>query len=131
MTARYIEQLATLVVDTGYHLHRELGPGLLESVYRTVLANRLERIGVKVEQEKAVDIIIDGIAFSAAYRVDLFLDDHLVVELKALEKISGLHIRQTLTYVQLLHQPLGLLLNFGSEKWADGVRRIMNNNLTK
>ena len=74
-----------------------------------------------------MDIVIDGIAFAAAYRVDLFLDDHLVVELKAMEKISGLHIRQTLTYVTLLNQPLGLLLNFGSEKWSEGVRRIMNN----
>jgi GxxExxY protein len=121
------EELVRLVVDTGYHLHRELGPGLLESVYQTVLAGRLARLGVKVEQEKAVDIVVDGIIFAAAYRVDLFLDDHLVIELKAQEKIAGLHIRQTLTYVKLLNQPLGLLLNFGSERWSDGVRRIMNN----
>lgn len=122
------ERLVTLVVDTGYHLHRELGPGLLESVYQTVLAGRLARLGVKVEQEKAVDIVVDELKFAEAYRVDLFLDDHLVVELKAVEKISGVHIRQALTYIKLLNQPLGLLLNFGSERWSDGVRRIMNNN---
>ncbi|MGH8335625.1 MAG: GxxExxY protein, partial [Gammaproteobacteria bacterium] len=94
-----LERLATLVVDTGYHSHRELGPGLLESVYQAVLTSRLSQLGVRVEQEKAVGISVDGLYFANACRVDLFLDDHLVVELKAVEKISGLHIRQTLTYV--------------------------------
>jgi GxxExxY protein len=121
------ERLITLVVDVGYHVHTELGPGLLESVYERVLANRLTRLGVKVELQKSVDIVVDDISFPDAYRVDLFLDDHLVVELKAIEKISGLHIRQALTYVQLLDQPVGLLVNFGCERWSDGVRRIMNN----
>jgi GxxExxY protein len=122
-----VERLITLVIDVGYHIHNDLGPGLLESVYQTVLANRLERLGVKVEAQKPVDIVVDGTTFADAYRVDLFLNDHLVVELKALEKISGLHIRQTLTYVKLLEKPVGLLLNFGSERWSEGVRRIMNN----
>jgi GxxExxY protein len=105
----------------------EIGPGLLESVYEKVLANRLQRLGVKVELQKSVTIVVDEMNFPDAYRVDLFLDDHLVVELKAIEKISGLHIRQTLTYVQLLNQPVGLLLNFGCERWSEGVRRVMNN----
>ncbi len=131
MTDIAIERLITLVVDVGYHIHDELGPGLLESVYHTVLATRLERLGIKVELQKPVDIVVDDVRFSEAYRVDLFLDDHLVVELKAVEKISGLHIRQALTYVKLLDQPLGLLLNFGSEKWSEGVRRIMNNGFKK
>lgn len=77
-------------------------------------------LGVKVEAQKPVNIVVDEIIFADAYRVDLFLDDRLVVELKALEKISGLHIRQTLTYVKLLEQPVGLLLNFGSERWSGG-----------
>ena len=131
MTDIAIERLITLVVDVGYHIHDELGPGLLESVYHTVLASRLQRLGVKVELQKAVDIVVDDVRFIEAYRVDLFLDNHLVVELKAVEKISGLHIRQTLTYVKLLDMPLGLLLNFGSEKWSEGVRRIMNNGFKK
>lgn len=121
------ERLITVVIDVGFHIHSELGPGLLESVYHTVLANRLERFGVKVEQQKPVSIIVDDVAFPDAYRVDLLLNDCLVVELKAVEKISGLHIRQTLTYVRLLQQPVGLLLNFGCLHWSEGVRRIMNN----
>ena len=126
-----LERLVTLVIDVGYHVHNELGPGLLESVYHTVLANRLERLGVSVERQKTVDIVVDGVRFVDAYRVDLFLDDQLVVELKAVENISGLHVRQTLTYVKLLNRPLGLLLNFGGERWSDCVRRIMNNHHAK
>lgn len=121
------ELLITLAIDVGYHVHTELGPGLLESVYETVLANRLMRLGVKVELQKSINIVVDEIVFPDAYRVDLFLDDHLVVELKAVEKTSGLHIRQTLTYIQLLNQPVGLLFNFGCERWSEGVRRVMNN----
>jgi GxxExxY protein len=127
MSGPATERLITVVIDVGYHVHAELGPGLLESVYEKVLANRLTRLGIKVELQKPVNIVVDEIIFSDAYRVDLFLDDHLVVELKAIEKISGLHIRQTLTYIQLLNQPVGLLLNFGCERWSDGVRRVMNN----
>lgn len=88
MTNADTERLITLVIDVGYHIHTELGPGLLESVYHTVLANRLGRSGVKVERQKPVDIIVDNTAFVDAYRVDLFLDDHLVVELKRSKKFQ-------------------------------------------
>jgi GxxExxY protein len=123
------ESLIGLVYDTGLRVHRELGPGLLESVYQTVLAMRLEHMGLKVEREKSVDIIVDGIRFAAAYRVDLFIENWLVVELKATEKLTGIQIRQTLTYVKLLRQPVGLLINFGEEYFKNGARRIINNDL--
>jgi GxxExxY protein len=121
------EKLITVVIDAGFRLHKELGPGLLESVYETILAGRLERIGVNVVRQMPVNVIVDGIGFSDAYRVDLFLEHWLVVELKAVEKLSGVHIRQAHTYVKLLNQPSGLLINFGSETFGEGIRRVYNN----
>ncbi len=95
------------VIDAGYHLHKEIGPGLLESVYEAVLAARLERLGLKVVRQMPVHIKIDDMDFANAYRVDLFVNDWLVVELKALENLSGVHIRQTQTYVKLLKSTHG------------------------
>jgi GxxExxY protein len=122
MTKAGIEELAAFVVNTGFHIHNELGPGLLESVYETVLAARLEKAGILVERQKPVSIIFDEVHFADAYRVDLFLENKLVIEL---------NIRQTLTYVRLLNQPLGLLMNFGGESWKGNVKRIMNNAVKK
>ena len=121
------ERLISLVIDTGFRLHEELGPGLLESVYETILAGRLERRGVGVVRQMPVNITVDGISFVDAYRVDLFLDSWLVVELKALERLTGVHIRQAYSYVKLLDQPSGLLLNFGAETFKEGIRRVYNN----
>jgi GxxExxY protein len=121
------ERLISSVIDIGFRLHEELGPGLLESVYETILAGRLKQRGVSVIRQKPVNIMIDGISFVDAYRVDLFLDSWLVVELKALERLTGVHIRQAHSYVKLLDQPFGLLLNFGAETFKEGIRRVYNN----
>jgi GxxExxY protein len=121
------EQLIKMVIDAGFHLHKELGPGLLETVYETVLASRLSGAGVGIVRQMPVDILIDGISFTDAYRVDLYLDNWLVVELKAVERLLGVHIRQAQTYVQLLDQPTGLIMNFGCETFGEGVRRVYNN----
>jgi GxxExxY protein len=121
------ERLVATVYDIGLRIHREIGPGLLESVYEAVLTIRLEAIGLKVDRQKPVDIVVDGVRYPDAYRVDLFVEDWLVVELKALEKLSGVHIRQALTYIKLLNQPVGLLINFGEEYYKNGARRIINN----
>jgi GxxExxY protein len=127
MIERQHEKLISTVVDIAFHIHDELGPGLLESLYETVLASRLSRLGIKVVRQRSVDVVVDEIKFLDAYRIDLFLEDWLTVELKALEKLSGVHIRQTLTYVKLIKQPVGLLINFGCESFKDSVRRIHNN----
>ena len=121
------ERLISAVIDAGFRLHTELGPGLLESVYETVLGSRLERMGITVVRQMPVNITIDGLSFADAYRVDLFLDGWLVVELKALERLTGVHIRQALTYVKLLNQPTGLIMNFGAETFGEGIRRVYNN----
>lgn len=121
------ERLFSIVFNIGLQLHRELGPGLMESVYETVLASRLERAGFKIDRQRPVSITVDDITFPDAYRVDLLVNDLLVIELKSLEKLTSLHIRQALTYVRLLNEPLGILMNFGNVTFAEGTRRIMNN----
>lgn len=123
------ERVFSTVYNAGLQIHRELGPGLLESVYETVLATRLQHLGLKVDRQKPVEIFVDGIRFPDAYRVDLFVEDWLVVELKAVEKITGLHMRQALTYVKLLNQPTGLLINFGEQWFKDGAHRVINNHV--
>jgi GxxExxY protein len=121
------ELLITAVIDAGFQLHKELGPGLLESVYETIFATRLQKLGMNVVRQMPVNICVDGVEFIDAYRVDLFVENWLVIELKAVENLSGVHVRQTLTYVKLLNQPFGLLINFGAESFGEGIRRIYNN----
>jgi GxxExxY protein len=121
------ERLFRIVLDTGVKLHQELGPGLIESVYEAVLARRLERSCLKIDRQKPVSIVVDGITFPDAYRVDLLVNGIFAVELKSLDKLTSLHHRQALTYVRLLNQPLGILMNFGGETLKEGTRRVMNN----
>ncbi len=125
------ERLFKVVFAMGLQLHKELGPGLMESVYETVLASRLERAGYKIDRQMPVSIVIDGISFPDAYRVDLFVNKLLAVELKSLDKLTSLHHRQALTYVRLLNQPPGILMNFGGEMLSEGTRRVMNNEYGK
>ena len=121
------ERLISVVIDAGFRLHKDLGPGLLESVYETVLTGRLERMSISVIRQMPVNIVVDGIEFVDAYRVDLFIGDWLVVELKAHDRHLGVHVRQAQTYVKLLNQPFGLIMNFGCETFVEGVRRVYNN----
>ncbi len=121
-----VEGLSALVVDAAYHLHMGLEPGLLESVYECVLARRLEKCGLVVERQKLVTFEYDGMSFDDGLRVDLLVNGSLVVEVKSVEKIVPVHAKQVLTYLRLLHLPLGLLVNFGSSTFKEGCRRIVN-----
>ncbi len=127
MEERNVDRLARITVDTCYHLHKELGPGLLESVYESVLANRLTARGIIVQRQVAVKFVFDGILFNEGLRVDLLLDDELVVELKSVETLAPVHAKQLLTYLRLMNRQLGLLVNFGAPVMKDGIRRIVNN----
>lgn len=122
-----IEELSTEVVDCAFQLHRQLGPGLLESVYEVVLARMLEQRGLRVERQKAVPIEIGGLHFDEGFRADLLIEGGLLVELKSLEKMLPVHGKQVLTYLRLLNLPLGLLINFGASTFKEGIRRIANN----
>jgi len=120
------EQLAKAVIDEAIAIHRELGPGLFESVYEAVLAGRLERQGLQVERQVVVPVVFDEQVFDAAFKVDLLIEKQLVLEIKAVEQISRAHAKQLLTYLRLLKQPLGLLLNFSGETMKEGIRRMVN-----
>ena len=126
-----IEKLASIAVDCGYHLHRDVGPGLLESVYEMVLANRLMQQGLSVQRQVPIAVEIDGIKFADGFRADILVENRLLIEIKSAEKLSNAHIKQTMTYLRFLNQPLGLLINFGGVTFREGIKRIMNNHMIK
>ncbi|WP_298302765.1 GxxExxY protein [uncultured Erythrobacter sp.] len=121
-----IDELTGIVIDECIAIHRELGPGLFENVYEAVLAGRLEARGLKVARQLAVPVEFDGQLFGSAFRLDILVEDQLILEIKAVERLSQTHIRQLLTYLRLLKQPVGLLLNFNHATMKDGIRRVAN-----
>jgi iron complex transport system substrate-binding protein len=121
-----LEVIARDVVDLAVRIHRDLGPGLLESVYETVLAAALARRGYTVARQVPVDFSFDGLEFTGAFRVDLLIEGRFVVEIKSVEKLNGAHAKQLLTYLRLMKQPIGLLLNFSGETMKEGIRRLVN-----
>jgi iron complex transport system substrate-binding protein len=121
-----LEQLARIVIDEAIAIHRELGPGLFESVYEAVLAGRLERRGLGVQRRVVVPVTFDGQVFDAAFKIDILVEQCLVLEIKAVDHGGRAYAKQLLTYLRLLKQPLGLLLNFSGETMKEGIRRVVN-----
>ena len=119
-------EIAKIVVDAAFQIHKRLGPGLLESVYEVVLAHVLKRSGLKVKRQVPVAIVFDGIKFDEGFRADLIVEDKVIVELKSVEKVVPVHKKQLLTYLRLADKRLGLLINFGAELIRDGVSRVVN-----
>jgi iron complex transport system substrate-binding protein len=123
---RKIEEVAGAVVDAALELHRDLGPGLLESAYEAILARMLVQRGLIVERQKAVPIHFRDIVLDECFRMDLFVEHQLVVELKSVENLHPVHSKQLLTYLRLMKMPLGILINFGSALLKDGLHRVVN-----
>lgn len=121
-----LEAIAADVVDAALMLHRKIGPGLLESVYETLLAAELNQRGHRTLRQQPIDFVYNGMRFDAAFRVDLIVGSGLIVEIKSVEHVSGVHVKQLLTYLRLMEQPLGLLINFGGETLKEGLRRVVN-----
>jgi iron complex transport system substrate-binding protein len=121
-----IDRITGDVLDAAIRLHRELGPGLLESVYETILAAHLGRLGYRVERQRPVDIVFDGMRFEAAFRIDVLVDDKLLIEVKSVDRLHPAHAKQVLTYLRLTRQPVGLLINFGGATLREGFRRLVN-----
>lgn len=121
-----LELAARTVVDCGYQLHRELGPGLLESAYEALLAEALRQTGISVARQVPVKMAYKGVVVDNAFKVDLLVENTLVVELKSIEPLAPVHGKQVLTYLRLMQLPLGLLMNFGQATLKDGLRRIAN-----
>lgn len=122
-----VDDVTGLVVDAALKLHVRLGPGLLESVYETLLARDLEACGLKIQRQLAIAFDFEGLHFDEGLRVDLLVNDILVVELKSIDKLSPVHTKQVLTYLRLLKLPVGLLINFGGATLKEGLRRVVNN----
>ena len=122
-------EIGTIVVDEAIHLHRKLGPGLLEVVYEVVLARRLEKRGLSVRRQVPVPIDFDGEHFDEAFRADLIVDGKIILELKSVEKLHPAHKKQLLTYLRLTGMKLGYLLNFGEELMKHGITRTINGQL--
>ncbi|MEN3746858.1 GxxExxY protein [Sphingomonas sp. HF-S3] len=122
-----IDRISGDVIDVAMRINRELGPGLLESVYETVLAAKLVSMGYAVARQKPVDIVFEDMRFEAAFRIDLLVDGRLLVEIKSVDQLHAAHAKQLLTYLRLTGQPVGLLLNFGGATLKEGIRRLVNN----
>jgi len=122
-------RITGLIVDVAYRVHCDLGPGLFESVYGVVVPRALERRGLKVERHKLVTFEYEGMRFDNGLRVDLLVEDQVVVEVKSVETLAPVHGKQVLTYLRLLDLPVGLLINFGSVTLKEGLRRIVNSRL--
>ncbi len=119
-------EIGKQVVDAAVGIHRELGPGLLESVYEVILAHELRQRGLQVERQVPVSIEYQGIKFNEGFRADLIVEQKVIVELKCVEKLNNAHKKQLLTYLRLTGMRLGYLLNFAEALMKDGVVRTVN-----
>jgi GxxExxY protein len=122
-------EIGTIIVDSALELHRNLGSGLLESVYEVTLARSLERRGLAVQRQVAVPIEYHGETFSEGFRADLIVGGLVIVELKSIECVMPAHKKQLLTYLRLTGLKLGYLLNFGEALMRDGITRTINGQL--
>ena len=114
------------ILDAAIKVHRKFGPGMLESVYERLLEAELVKRRHEVERQKSVSFEYEGMTLEDAFRVDLFVDGRIVVELKTTEKMNPLFLKQVKTYLIAMNLPLGLLINFGMEKLVDGYVRVVN-----
>jgi GxxExxY protein len=119
-------ELSKIVFDCGLKVHRALGPGLLESAYAECLFYEVSKQGVFVEKQKGLPLIYNEVKLDIGYRIDLILENKLIVEVKAVEALADIHMAQILTYLKLSNCKLGLLINFNSVLFKDGVKRVIN-----
>ena len=122
-------QLSSTILEVAIDIHRRLGPGLLESVYETILAHELIKRGLRVEKEVPIPLVWDNLRFEVGFRADLIVNELILVELKSIEELAPVHQKQVLTYLRITGKKLGLLINFGEETLKDGIRRVINGNL--
>jgi len=119
-------EIGTILVGTAIEIHRELGPGLLESVYEVVLEYELKQRGLPVKRQVPISIVYKGIAFEEAFRADLLVADKVIVELKSVEQINKAHRKQIQTYLRLTGLKLGYIFNFGAALMKEGIVRAVN-----
>lgn len=120
------EKIFKQVLDGCYTVHTALGPGLLESAYEKCLAYELQKKGLEVETQKPMPLVYEEVKMEVGYRVDLFVEKEVIVEVKAVEAITPVHWAQVLTYLHLANKKLGLLVNFHEKHLKNGVKRVIN-----
>ncbi|MEI7848068.1 MAG: GxxExxY protein [Chloroflexota bacterium] len=119
-------EIAKTCVDVAYKIHTTLGPGLLESVYESIMAHELRKRGLRVERQLGIPIEYDGILINEGFRVDLMVENLVIIELKSVEQIHPVHAKQLLTYLKLSKKRLGLLINFNGPLIKNNITRIVN-----
>ena len=122
-----LSEISGAVVDAAMKVHTALGPGLLESAYEGCLAHELRKRGHEVTIQLSLPVVYDGVSIDAGYRIDLLVDDAVIVELKAVDRIAPVHEAQLLTYLKLSGKKIGLLINFNVAHLKDGIKRMVNN----
>jgi GxxExxY protein len=120
-------ELSKIVVNCAYKVHKSLGPGLLESAYEECLFYELNKTGLKIEKQKALPLIYEEVKLEIGYRIDLIIENKLIVEIKSVETLNDVHFAQLLTYLKLTNSKLGLLINFNVALIKNGIKRIANN----
>ncbi len=120
-------ELATKIIGVAIDIHKKLGPGLLESVYENTLAYELKTAGLEIQQQVAMPVVYKDVKMKVGYRVDLLVENKVIVELKSVENLLPVHYAQTLTYIKLSDLKLALLINFNEKLLKNGIHRIVNN----
>jgi len=121
-----LNKISEVIIGCAIKVHRTLGPGLLESAYQECLLYELEKLGLKVEKEKPMPIVYEEVKLDHGYRIDLLVEDRVVVELKTVDQFNEVHTAQVLTYLKLGNYKLGLLINFNVKLLKDGIKRFIN-----
>lgn len=119
-------EISKVIVDAAFKIHTTLGPGLLESVYEATLAFELKKRGCAIVLQQAIPVIYESVQLDVGFRADLIVNDKVIIEIKSVENISPVHLKQLRTYLRLADKRLGLLINFNTELIKDGIRRVVN-----
>ncbi len=119
-------EIATVVFNCALEVHKVLGPGLLESAYEECLSYKLVKSGLNIERQKALPLVFEEVKLDAGYRVDVLVENKLIIEVKAVEALNDIHLAQVLTYIKLSECKLGLLINFNTVLLKNGFRRVIN-----
>ncbi len=121
-----INKITQAIIGAAIEVHKELGPGLLESAYQECLYFELLERGLSVQKELELPVVYKEVQLDCGYRIDLFVENEVIVELKSVKELEDIHIAQTLTYLKLSNKKIGLLINFNETKLMDGLRRLIN-----
>ena len=123
-------EIANRIIGCGIDVHRALGPGILESAYKECLFYKIHQAGLFVEKEKPMPLVFEDVKLEWGYRIDLLIENKVVIEIKSVETLNDVHLAQTLTYMKLGNYKLGLLINFNVILLKQGIKRVINGNLS-